>query len=59
MQSLQEARIMTHEASARVLKNGNSSILLTISVAGTAELQGIITRLKKVKGILSVDRSAK
>lgn len=59
MQRLQEARIMTHEASARVLKNGNSSILLTISVAGTAELQGIITRLKKVKGILSVDRSAK
>lgn len=59
MNCLQEARIMTHEASARVLKNGNSSILLTISVAGTAELQGVITRLKKVKGILSVDRSNK
>lgn len=59
MSSLQDAHIMTHEASARVLKNGNSSILLTISVAGTAELQNVIARLKKVQGILSVDRSAK
>lgn len=59
MSCLSEARIMTHEASARVLKNGNSSIMLTISIAGTAELQGIITRLKKVQGILSVDRSSK
>lgn len=59
MSSLQDAHIMTHEASARVLKNGNSSILLTISVAGTAELQNVITRLKKVQGILSVDRSSK
>lgn len=59
MSSLQDARIMTHEASARVLKNGNSSILLTISVAGTAELQNVIARLKKVQGILSVDRSSK
>lgn len=59
MACLSEARIMTHEASARVLKNGNSSIMLTISVAGTAELQGVITRLKKVQGILSVDRSSK
>lgn len=59
MSSLQDAHIMTHEASARVLKNGNSSILLTISVAGTAELQNVIARLKKVQGILSVDRSSK
>ena len=59
MSSLQDAHIMTHEASARVLKNGNSCILLTISVAGTAELQNVIARLKKVQGILSVDRSSK
>lgn len=59
MSSLQDAHIMTHEASARVLKSGNSSILLTISVAGTAELQNVIARLKKVQGILSVDRSSK
>ncbi len=59
MTSLQEARIMTHEVSGRVLKNGNSSMMLTISVAGTAELQSVISRLKKVEGVMSVDRSTK
>lgn len=59
MACVSDARIMTHEASARILKNGNSSIMLTISVAGTAELQGLITKLKKIQGILSVDRSSK
>lgn len=59
MNCLQESRIMTHEASARVLKNGNTIIMLTISVGGTSELMGIITKLKKLEGILSVDRSTK
>lgn len=59
LQSLAEARITTHEATARVLKNGNFMGSLTISVAGTAELDGVITRMKKVSGVLSVERSAK
>ena len=59
MSALQEARIMTHEASARALKNGNVSILLTISISGTQELQSVIARLKKVDGVISVDRSNK
>ena len=57
--SLSEARITTHEAAARVLKNGNFMASLTISVAGTAELDGVISRMKKISGVLSVDRSAK
>ncbi len=57
--SLSEARITTHEAAARVLKNGNFMASLTISVAGTAELEGVISRMKKISGVLSVDRSAK
>lgn len=59
LQSLAEARITTHEATARVLKNGNFMGSLTISVAGTAELDGVITRMKKISGVLSVERSAK
>lgn len=59
LQSLAEARITTHEATARVLKNGNFMGSLTISVAGTAELDGVITRMKKVSGVLTVERSAK
>lgn len=59
MNSLSEARITTHEAAARVLKNGNFMGALTISVAGTAELEGVISRMKKISGVLSVERSAK
>lgn len=59
LMSLSEARITTHEATARVLKNGNFMGLLTISVAGTAELSGVISRMRKISGVLSVERSAK
>lgn len=59
LNSLSEARITTHEATARVLKNGNFMGSLTISVAGTAELEGVISRMKKISGVLSVERSAK
>ncbi len=59
MSTLQEARIMAHEASAKELKNGNVSILLTISISGTSELQSVISKLKKVDGVISVDRSNK
>ncbi len=57
MKSLQDARIITTEASARALKNGNSHMMFTISIASTAELQGVIARLKKIEGVLSVERS--
>lgn len=59
LNSLSEARITTHEATARVLKNGNFMGSLTISVAGTSELEGVISRMKKISGVLSVERSAK
>ncbi len=59
MNSLSEARISTHEAAARVLKNGNFMGSVTISVAGTAELEGVISRMKKISGVLSVERRAK
>ena len=59
MSVLQESRIPAHEASARELKNGNVSILLTISIAGTSELQGIINKIKKVDGVIDVSRSSK
>lgn len=59
MSVLQESRIPAHEASARELKNGNVSILLTISISGTSELQGIINKIKKVDGVIDVSRSSK
>ncbi len=59
MATLSEHRITTHEASARTLKNGNFSAMLTISVGGTAELSNIMAKIKKVDGVISVDRSNK
>ncbi len=59
LNSLSEAHISTHEATARVLKNGNFMGALTISVAGTAELEGVISRMKRISGVISVERSAK
>lgn len=59
MATLNECRITTHEASARTLKNGNFCAILTISVAGTAELANIMAKIKKINGVLTVDRSNK
>lgn len=56
---LSNMRIPMHEASARELKNGNASVMVTISVAGTSQLSNVINRLKKVQSVMSVDRSGK
>lgn len=56
---LSNMRIPMHEASARELKNGNASVMVTISVAGTNQLTNVINRLKKVESVMSVDRSGK
>ena len=59
MAVLNDCKIVTHEASAKTLKNGNFCAMLTISVGGTAELANIMAKIKKVEGVLSVDRSNK
>ena len=56
---LAEIRIPTHEASARELKNGNANIMVTISIAGVEQLNGVMNRLKKIKSVISVDRTGK
>lgn len=57
--ALAEIRIPMHEASARELKNGNANVMVTISIAGVEQLNGVMTRLKKIKSVISVDRSGK
>lgn len=56
---LAEIRVPTHEASARELKNGNANIMVTISIAGVEQLNGVMNRLKKIKSVISVDRTGK
>ncbi len=57
--TLAESKIPIHELSARELKNGNANIVLTIGIAGADQLNNIITRLRKINGVISVDRSGK
>lgn len=56
---LAEIRIPMHEASARELKNGNANIMVTISIAGVEQLNGVMNRIKKISSVISVDRTGK
>ena len=56
---LSEMRIFIHESTSRELKNGNADLSLTISIAGIDQLNTVISRIKKVRGVISVDRSGK
>jgi GTP pyrophosphokinase len=56
---LSEMRIFIHESKSRELKNGNANIVLTISIGGIEQLNNIIARLKKINGVISVDRTGK
>ena len=52
-------RVPLHDITARGLKNGNAEVLLTISTQGKEHLDTIIQRLKKIPGVISVERSGK
>jgi GTP pyrophosphokinase len=43
----------------RRLKNGNANILVTIEIAGVEQLNGVIGKLSKVQGVISVERTGK
>ncbi len=57
--ALAEMHIPVSELSVKALKNGNSSIFVTISTAGVSQLNNIISGIKKVSGVISVDRTVK
>ena len=52
-------RIPIHEVFARELKNGNANVVITISIAGTEQLNGVINKLRKIDGVISIDRGGK
>lgn len=54
-----EMRIFIHESTSRILKNGNANITLSINIAGIEQLNNIINKLKKIPGVISVDRTGK
>ncbi|MGN0597941.1 MAG: RelA/SpoT family protein [Ruminiclostridium sp.] len=53
------SRIPIHEINAHFLKNGNANVILTIEIAGVDQLSGIISKLKKIQGVITAERTGK
>ena len=54
---LMEGRIPIIHSSSRNLKNGNALFEATITIAGTDQLKNLFEKLKRVKGVISVERA--
>ena len=51
--------IYIHESTSRELKNGNAILTITVSIAGKEQLNNVISKLMKIKNVISVERSGK
>lgn len=51
--------IPLHEMNAHHLKNGNMSLVVTVEIAGMEQLSGVMSRLQKLPGVISVERTGK
>ncbi len=56
MNAVNNMRVPIHSINARQLKNGNCTVLMTISAESVEHLNSIIMRIEKVSGIFSVER---
>ena len=50
-------KINVHELSARDLNDGYAVIFAMVEVSGMAQLDSIISKLKKINGVLDIIRS--
>lgn len=51
--------IYIYESTSRELKNGNAILTVTLSIAGMDQLNSVISRIMKIKNVISVERSGK
>ncbi|MBQ8688210.1 MAG: bifunctional (p)ppGpp synthetase/guanosine-3',5'-bis(diphosphate) 3'-pyrophosphohydrolase [Ruminococcus sp.] len=54
-----EQHISLINSISRTLPNGNAIVEVSLKVDGTDQLQNIISKLRKIKGVISVDRARK
>lgn len=54
---LMEARVPIVHSASRVLKNGNALFECTIVINSTEQLKNLFEKIRKIKGVLSVERS--
>ncbi len=52
-------RIPVLELNAHHLKNGNASIVVTIEIVNMDQLNNVMSKVKKLDGVISVDRTGK
>lgn len=57
--SLSNFHVSIHDINARTLKNGNAEIVTTISIAGMEQLKNIMQKLRKIPGVISVERAGR
>lgn len=53
---LMESHIQILHSSSRSVKNGNAIVELTVQVMNTNQVEELVSRLSKIKGVISVDR---
>lgn len=52
-------RIPIHEINAHNLKNGNASVLVTLEISGLEQLKNMIVKLRKIEGVITVERTGR
>ena len=57
--AIANGRIPIHEINAHNLKNGNANIFVTVEISGLEQLKNMILKLKKIEGIITVERAGK
>ncbi|MBP7187146.1 MAG: bifunctional (p)ppGpp synthetase/guanosine-3',5'-bis(diphosphate) 3'-pyrophosphohydrolase [Ruminococcus sp.] len=55
---LLDSRVPIVHSASRVLKNGNAMFEATIIISNTEQLNHLFEKLRKIKGVISVERSA-
>ncbi|MCR4925580.1 MAG: bifunctional (p)ppGpp synthetase/guanosine-3',5'-bis(diphosphate) 3'-pyrophosphohydrolase [Clostridiales bacterium] len=54
---LASMHVMIHNMTTREMKDGRSTLLMTITVDGVEHLNSVISKLKKIEGVQSIERS--
>ncbi|MCM1055822.1 MAG: bifunctional (p)ppGpp synthetase/guanosine-3',5'-bis(diphosphate) 3'-pyrophosphohydrolase [Bacteroides sp.] len=55
--AIASGRIPIHEINAHNLKNGNANITVTLEISGLEQLKNMIMKLRKIDGIITVERT--
>lgn len=57
--SIASSKIPIHEINAHNLKNGNAELVITLEISGVEQLKNLMLKLKKIAGVIAVERSGK